>query len=250
MDAYMQLTDESRAKGLKLFKKNDPDMPEEYRKFMVKLLKFGHVENSANPNYRDVLANIAEAGLRYAPNEQAMVIEAEIVKQEVTHGRIVADIIRSLGEDPYNDQWVGQYAFKIPLECWCDVAWFHMLIDRVGLYVGIEWLGSTYEPLAKVSDQLEKDEKFHAESGLHFLKEIVNEPKGKREAQRLLAKWWPAALDMFGRSDSSNSKIYVQWGIKGKTNEELRAQYIADTVPLIEDLGLEVPDNLANRKYL
>ena len=46
------------------------------------------------------------------------------MKQEVTHGRIVADIIRSLGEDPFNDKWVGQYAFKMPLECWCDVAWF------------------------------------------------------------------------------------------------------------------------------
>ena len=55
---------------------------------------------------------------------------------------------------------------------------------------------------------------------------------------------------MFGRSDSDNSKIYVQWGIKGKTNEELRQQYIADTVPLIKELGLEVPDHMENRKYL
>ena len=58
------------------------------------------------------------------------------------------------------------------------------------------------------------------------------------------------ALDMFGRSDSDNSKIYVQWGIKGKTNEELRQQYIADTVPLIKELGLVVPDHMENRKYL
>ena len=250
MDSNMQLTEESRAKGLKMFKQNDPEMPREYKEFMVKLLKYGHVENSANPNYRDVLANIAEAGLRYAPDEKAMVIEAEIVKQEVTHGRIVADIIRSLGEDPFNDKWVGQYAFKMPLECWCDVAWFHMLIDRVGLYVGIEWMGSTYEPLAKVSDQLEKDEKFHADSGFRFLRDIVKTENGEKEAQRLLAYWWPAALDMFGRSDSDISKIYVQWGIKGKTNEELRQQYIADTVPLIKELGLEVPDHMENRKYL
>ena len=83
MDSNMQLTEESRAKGLKMFKQNDPEMPREYKEFMVKLLKYGHVENSANPNYRDVLANIAEAGLRYAPDEKAMVIEAEIVKQEV-----------------------------------------------------------------------------------------------------------------------------------------------------------------------
>jgi 1,2-phenylacetyl-CoA epoxidase catalytic subunit len=236
--------------GGKMFRKNDPDMPEEYRQFMIKLLKYSHVENNGNPHYRKVLADIAYAGLSHAPTGREMLIEAEIIKQEVNHGQIVANIIRSLGEDPYHDKPVGQYAFQIPMECWCDVAWFHMLIDRVGLYVGIEWLGSTYEPLAAVSDQLERDEAFHANSGLRYLKQIVKDPDGRREAQDLLHKWWPAALDMFGRSDSKNSNIYVKWGIKGKGNEELRQQYIADTVPLIEQLGLDMPDHAANRRFL
>lgn len=236
--------------GKKMYQRNDPDMPEEFRQFMIKLLKYAHVENNGNPHYKKVLAHIAEGGLRHAPDGRAMMIEAEIIKQEVGHGEIVANIIRSLGEDPYHDKPVGQYAFAIPLDCWCDVAWFHMLIDRVGLYVGIEWLGSNYEPLARVSDQLEKEEHFHATAGFKYLKQIVRDPDDKREAQDLLHKWWPAALDMFGRSDSKNSDIYVRWGIKGKSNAELRAQYIADTVPLIEQLGLEAPDNMANRKYL
>lgn len=234
----------------RMYAKDDPDMPEEFRAFMIKLLKHAHVENNGNPHYKKVLAHIAHGGLTFAPDGKAMMIEAEIIKQEVGHGEIVANIIRSLGEDPYYDKPVGQYAFEIPYECWCDVAWFHMLIDRVGLYVGIEWLGSTYEPLARVSDQLEKEELFHATVGFNHLRKIVRTPDGKREAQELLHKWWPAALDMFGRSNSKNSDTYVRWGIKGKTNEELRQQYIADTVPLIEKLGLVAPDNLANRRYL
>jgi len=235
---------------LKMYKKDDPEMPEEYRQFMIKLLKHAHVENNANPHYRVILANIADAGLRYAPDGKSMMIEAEIVKQEVNHGQIVAQIIESLGEDPFIDKPVGQYAFDIPLESWVDVAWFHMLIDRVGLYVGIEWLGSTYEPLAAVSDTLERDEYFHATAGYNYMREIVRDPERKREAQAALAKWWPAALDMFGRSDSRNSDIYVRWGIKGKTNAELRQQYIDDVVPLLEKLGLEIPDHQANRRYL
>ncbi len=236
--------------GLKMYAKDDPAMPEEFRQFMIKLLKHAHVENNANPHYKVILANIADAGLRYAPSGREMLIEAEIVKQEVNHGQIVANIIRSLGEDPFYDKPVGQYAFHIPLQCWADVAWFHMLIDRVGLYVGIEWLGSSYEPLARVSDQLEKDEYFHANAGLRYLKQIVKDPDTKREAQDLLHKWWPAALDMFGRSNSKNSQTYVRWGIKGKGNAELRAQYIADTVPLVQELGFDLPDNTANRRYL
>lgn len=236
--------------NLKMYKRNDPDMPEEFREFMIKLLKYAHVENNGNPHYRDILADIAEPGIRHAPDGRALTIEAEILKQEVAHGEIVANIIRSLGEDPYHNEPVGQYAFFLPKDSWCDISWFHMLIDRVGLYVGIEWMGSTYEPLARVADQLEREEYFHATAGFRYLRKIVSTDDGRREAQDLLHKWWPAALDMFGRSTSKNSAKYVKWGIKAKTNEELRQQYIADTVPLLQELELDVPDHAANRKYM
>jgi ring-1,2-phenylacetyl-CoA epoxidase subunit PaaA len=55
---------------------------------------------------------------------------------------------------------------------------------------------------------------------------------------------------MFGRSSSTNSPIYVKWGIKQHTNEELRQKYIAEAVPEVEKLGLKVPDQLANRRFL
>lgn len=234
----------------KMYVKDDPAMPEEFRAFMIKLLKYAHIENSGNPRSREVVANIASAGLRYAPDGHTALTEAVIVKQEAEHGEIVAKLIRSLGDNPECDHPIGQYAFDIPLQNWCDVSWFHALIDRVGLYVGIEWMGSTYEPLARVSEQLEKEEYFHATAGFRHMKRVVKTADGKREAQDLLHKWWPAALDMFGKSNSKNSEKYVKWGIKPRSNAELRQQYIADTVPLIEKLGLDVPSHTANRKYL
>jgi len=235
---------------VRMYAQDDPEMPEEYRAFMIKLLKYVHIENSGNPYCREVVANIANAGLRYAPDGKTALTEALIVKQEAEHGEITARLIRSFGEDPRIEKEVGQYAFKIPLENWTDVAWFHALIDRVGLYVGIEWMSATYAPLAKVSPRLEREEQFHASTGLKHLKEIVKTDDGRREAQAVLHKWWPAALDMFGNSHSKNSEIYVKWGIKVHGNEELRRKYIAETVPLIEKLGLEVPDHLANRQYV
>ncbi|MGE0736511.1 MAG: Phenylacetic acid catabolic protein [Alphaproteobacteria bacterium] len=233
-----------------MYKQDDPKMPPEFRAFMIKMMKYAHIENSENPYSREVVANIASAGLRYAPDGKKALVEAVIVKQEAEHGEIVAKLIRSLNEDPRIDKEIGQYAFKMPLECWTDVAWFHGLIDRVGLYVGIEWMSSTYEPLAKVSPRLEKEEQFHADTGFKWLKDIVKTEDGRKEAQELLYKWWPAALDMFGKSDSKNSENYVKWGIKAKTNKQLREQYIAEVVPLIEGLGLDVPSMTANRKYM
>jgi len=233
-----------------MYKRNDPEMPDEYRAFMIKLLKHTHIENAGNPYSREIVANIAYAGLRYAPTGKDALTEATIVKQEAGHGVMVANLIESFGESAVIDKPIGQYAFKMKLETWCDVAWFHALIDRVGLYVGIEWMGATYEPLAKVSPRLEREEQFHAATGFHHLSAIVKTDDGRREAQDVLHKWWPAALDMFGRSDSKNSETYVKWGIKTQSNEALRTSFIAEVVPLIERLDLDVPDHRANRRYL
>jgi ring-1,2-phenylacetyl-CoA epoxidase subunit PaaA len=233
-----------------VYKKDDPNMPQDFRDMLVHLLLNEHLENNGNAEYRKILANIANAGLRFAPHSRAMEIEAEIVRQEVAHGRICAEILEGLGANPNKDMPIKQYAFHIPLEDWLDLAWFHALIDRVGLYVGVEWVGSPYEPLAEASPQLEADEIFHTKSGFLHLREICATPEGKAAAQERLHKWWPAALDMFGKSTSTNAPIYVKWGIKQHTNEELRQKYIAEAVPEIERLGLVVPDPLANRRFL
>ena len=233
-----------------VYRQGDPAMPEEFRQMLVKLLLEAHLENNGNPEYRKILANIADAGLRHAPHSRAMEIEAEIVRQEVNHGKIVAELIEGLGADPNGVRPIKQYAFHIKLEDWIDLAWFHALIDRVGLYVGIELTAAPYEPLVKVAPELEGDEEFHTRAGFLHLKEICATPEGKAAAQERLKKWWPAALDMFGRSDSKNSPVYVKWGIKTHENEALRRKYIAEAVPEIEKLGLQVPDNLANRRFL
>jgi len=83
-----------------LYKQGDPAMPGEFRDLLVKLLLDAHLENNGNPEYRKILANIANAGLRYAPHGRAMEIEAEIVRQEVNHGKIVAELIEGLGANP------------------------------------------------------------------------------------------------------------------------------------------------------
>jgi 1,2-phenylacetyl-CoA epoxidase catalytic subunit len=40
------------------------------------------------------------------------------------------------------------------------------------------------------------------------------------------------------------------WGLKRRTNAEAREQFVAEINPLIEGMGLQVPDQLAGRKFL
>ena len=73
---------------------------------------------------------------------------------------------------------------------------------------------------------------------------------GLAEANEKINLWWPAALDMFGRSDSDFSDEYVKWGLRKLNNAELRRKYIAETRPLLEDLEIVVPPDEANRRFL
>lgn len=49
---------------------------------------------------------------------------------------------------------------------------------------------------------------------------------------------------MFGPrdTDSPNSKELLRWGIKRKTNDELRQRFVNMTVPQVQYLGLSLPD--------
>jgi len=105
-------------------------------------------------------------------------------------------------------------------------------------------------PLAKMAATVERDELGHSEMGYHFLQEIVSERRGRELAQRLLAKWYPAALDMFGRSDSRNAPKFIQWGLKSVDNAAIREAYKRYVDGKLVVLGLDLPDERANRRFL
>lgn len=231
-----------------VYEEGDPAIPEEFRELMVRMLEH-HLENSTNPHYTALLTHLWERCMTLAPNESLKVAFARLMFQEVEHGVITSKILQGLGVGPI-DQPIKQYLFHLPIDTFCDLSMFHGLGDRVGMYIGETWDAIPYEPFQTVAPKLYKDEVFHATLGMRNLRGICSSPEGLEEANELVKKWWPAALDMFGRSDSDFSPEYVRWGLRKADNATLRGQYIADTQPLLEELGIDVPRNEANRRYL
>jgi 1,2-phenylacetyl-CoA epoxidase catalytic subunit len=86
--------------------------------------------------------------------------------------------------------------------------------------------------------------------GYYFLGAICAERRGRALAQALLPKWYSAALDMFGRSDSPNTPRFIQWGLKGVGNSEIRAAYKEYVDRKLVALGLELPDERQGRRFL
>lgn len=230
-----------------IYTEGDPDMPAEFHDLLVRMLSH-HLENSTNPHYTQLLTQLWERCMTLAPDESSKVAFARLMFQEVEHGVITAKIMEGLGAGPVNEP-IKQYLFHLPIDTFCDLAMFHALGDRVGTYIGETWDSVPYEPLLKVAPKLHKDEVFHATLGLRNLRKLCSTPEGLEEANEKIKIWWPAALDMFGRSDSNFSPEYVRWGLRKADNATLRKQYISDTRPLIEELGITVPPDDANRRF-
>jgi 1,2-phenylacetyl-CoA epoxidase catalytic subunit len=55
---------------------------------------------------------------------------------------------------------------------------------------------------------------------------------------------------MFGKSNSTRQYDYIRWGLRRRTNEEMRRAFKAEVDALLLSIGLEPPDPLANRRYL
>ena len=225
-------------------------LPDEYRELLYKVLKVAaDTETSLLFPETDWLKAIID--LAPMPEDRQRI--ARLYAEELHHGLLFYKIWRDLGvtltaEDYRHTREI--YFAATPIQTWTDVALLNTLTDRVGLYQYRNMGGCSYLPLARIVPKIEKDEIGHTGMGYVHLRAICETPAGKSDAQRLLAKWYPVALDMFGRSASKREEAYLRWGLKKQGNEEMRQAYVREVRPLLEGLGLEVPDEKLNRKFL
>jgi ring-1,2-phenylacetyl-CoA epoxidase subunit PaaA len=87
------------------------------------------------------------------------------------------------------------------------------------------------------------EERFHCQFGEDFCSDMIEEEGQRQQVQDALNKIFPEMPAFFGRSESKNNEIFRKWGIKLRTNDEMRADYIERARELVETkLGLELPD--------
>ncbi len=181
---------------------------------------------------------------------------ARIAAEEIDHCRKFLRLLQLIGIDrsdiltrPRSKREVD--AFKEDMPEWADFAAFGMLIDKVGQYQLDEMIGSSYLPIDDHLATILREEKGHISYGQQQLEKLVaSGPEGKEAAQKAVDRWFIVGLDMFGKSGSARTERYIEWGLKRRTNEEARREYIAEVEPQIAALGLRVPDRLEGRKYL
>lgn len=233
----------------KIEAKDFPKMPKEYQELLVRVLTIQADCEIGGPHL------YTDRWVLRAPTVDDQLALARTLAEEIDHCRKMLALLRELGVDSSHVLWHGKdnryvEAFRKEMPTWADVAVFGLLIDRVGRYQLEEFIDCSYLPLQRVLPQILEEEKRHVNYGALKAAQLCQTPEGKAQVQQALDRWYAWGLDMFGRSDSKRSERYIYWGIKRRTNEEARREYIAEVNPIIEKLGLQVPDPYRGRKYL
>ncbi len=231
------------------FDEGEP-LPDEYKDLLLKMLRH-EGERAGNKSFLGFMATCLDLAEAIAPSAEAKLVKAEYLAEELKHAIMFHRL--AVGLDPdfaLRDAPYAHYAFHLPRETWADDAFFHFFVDLNGAFHSRDWRESSYVPLRAMAATVERDELGHSEMGYWFLAEITSDAKGRALCQRLLAKWYPAALDMFGRSDSPNVPKFIRWGLKSVGNAEIRQAYKQYVDRKLRALGLEPPDERANRRFL
>ena len=225
-------------------------LPAEYRELLTKMLRH-EGERAGNKSFLGFMGTCLDLAEALYPTPEARLLKAEYLAEELKHAIMFHRLAVGLDRDfALRDVPYAHYAFHLPRETWADDAFFHFFVDLNGAFHARDWRESSYVPLAKLSATVERDELGHSEMGYHFLAQICADARGRTLCQELLRKWYPAALDMFGRSDSRNAPLFIRWGLKSVDNAAIRGLYQAYVDAKLVALGLDVPDARQHRRFL
>lgn len=220
-------------------------MPEEYRRQLIRMI--------SQHAHSEVVGMLPEgAFITRAPNLQRKLILLAKVQDEAGHGQYLYHAAETLGatrEEMIDALLSGKakYSsiFNYPTLSWADMGAIGWLVDGAAILNQSMLAKCSYGPYSRAMIRICAEENFHKRQGQDIVITLARgTPEQKAMMQESLNRWWWPTLMMFGPhdSDSPNSAVLMRWGIKTKTNDELRQMFINQLVPDLQTLGLTIPD--------
>jgi ring-1,2-phenylacetyl-CoA epoxidase subunit PaaA len=117
------------------------------------------------------------------------------------------------------------------------------LYDQAGFVLLSDvYRSSTFGPWKRALAKVDKEETFHLRHGRTWLRKLSKTPEGNAEVQGAVDWMFILTLEWFGLPD--DRKLHseqLDYGFKGKTNDELRQDWMSEVVPFMDEIGIEVP---------
>jgi ring-1,2-phenylacetyl-CoA epoxidase subunit PaaA len=220
-------------------------MPERYRKQLIRMM--------SQHAHSEIVGMLPEGNwITRAPSLRRKMGLLAKVQDEAGHGLYIYCGTETLGVDRTElvDQLLAGTAkyssiFNYPTLTWADIGAIGWLVDGAAIVNQTMLAKASYGPYARAMIRICKEENFHKRQGFEIMTTLaLGTPAQKEMAQDALDRWWWPSLMMFGPHDdqSSNSEELTKWGIKRKSNDELRQRFVNLTVAQAKAIGLTLPD--------
>jgi len=214
------------------------EMPEEYRQAVGKIVISHAVNEIAGAEVFD------EPAIKLAPTPYDKWLACRIAMEEYGHHVHFARLAAQMGvpAQALDHRKKHLNVFDTPISTWTEFAVLKAIGDLAEVIMVEELLHCSFLPLKDLAAKTMPEEKFHAGFGRDQMFELATTPERRVELQRAVDYIFPVMLPFFGGSNSRNNALFRRWGIKRRTNDEMRADYIQRVTQLVEgEFGLTVP---------
>ncbi|HPF12020.1 MAG TPA: 1,2-phenylacetyl-CoA epoxidase subunit A [Flavobacteriaceae bacterium] len=220
-------------------------MPEKYRQT--------HIRQISQHAHSEVVGMLPEGNwITRAPSLRRKAALLAKVQDEAGHGLYLYSACETLGisrEELYQQLHTGKakYSsiFNYPTITWADIGAIGWLVDGAAIINQVALCTTSFGPYARAMVRICKEESFHQRQGYEIMLTLCNGTEAQKAmAQDALNRWWWPSLMMFGPKDedSPHTAQSMKWKLKRKTNDELRQQFVDQTVPQAAILGISIPD--------
>ncbi|ELZ39109.1 phenylacetic acid catabolic family protein [Halorubrum saccharovorum DSM 1137] len=220
------------------------EMTDGYKKALKQILTVsGDTELMSAPAYYDQSLN--------APSMDARASCVSVIQDELGHGHIAYRLLEDLGEDRHEliyerepHEFRNTYGFDQHIDNFAELVSAHGMFDRAGIVLLSDIHENTsYAPWKRALTKVSKEEQFHLRHGETWMRRLANNSeKTRRQLQEAIDWMFPMGVEWFGMPDDKKKHDdQLEYRIKGKSNDELRQDWLSRAMPLMDELDLDVP---------
>ncbi len=182
-----------------------------------------------------------EPAIALAPTPREKWLACRIAMEEYGHHLRFQRLARDLDlPEPLAGQPLSVFEFE--LTTWVEFVVLKAIVDLAEVVLMDELLACSYLPLRNLARTLLPEERFHVSFGAVRTKELAHQPASRPAVQAAVDELVRFTLPFFGRSRSSNNEAFRRWGIKHRSNDEARADFIERSRTfVVDDVGLTYP---------
>jgi ring-1,2-phenylacetyl-CoA epoxidase subunit PaaA len=220
-------------------------MPDAYRKQLIRMI--------SQHAHSEIVGMLPEGEwITRAPTLRRKLVLVAKVQDEAGHGQYLYHAAETLGisrEEMLEALLSGRakYAsvFNYPTLSWADIGVIGWLVDGAAIKNQTMLAQCSYGPYSRAMVRISAEEGFHMKQGKEMvIRYAQGTPKQTVAVQDAINRWWWPTLMMFGLPDdvSKHSETLMRWGIKTRSNDTLRQEFVNEMVADLNILGLSLPD--------